>query len=366
MRILKPAVTALAFAVLSMPALAQAPAGEAGAPQPAPKAANGKPDLTGFWTHASVTTLQRAPGRSLVVSEAEAKKIADNTGVAGFAANEEGFNKNTRYSDPNAGAPEKGGKDFGAKGYDTFWTQPGDRLAKVNGEYRTSYIIEPANGLLPFKDPAAQAKKRAINSARYMTGDAPYEGPEETAVPERCLIGFSNMGGPGMLNGLYNNNYQFVQTPTHLMILVEMVHDARIIPIFDNAETARAHHRPATMAPWLGDTVGWWEGDTFVMESVNVKPLQGETMSFPLSKKGVVTERLTRTSDHDVVYQFVVDDPETYTQTWKAELAFYPSDGLYEYACHEGNYGLPGILAGARQKEADAAAAKIKKVKAKN
>ncbi|MDP3491934.1 MAG: hypothetical protein Q8R82_02385, partial [Hyphomonadaceae bacterium] len=120
---------------------------------------------------------------------------------------------------------------------------------------------------------------------------------------------------------------------------------------------------PAAMAPWMGDTVGWWEGDTFVMETINVKPLQAENMSFPLSDKGVVTERLTRTTSNDVLYQFSVHDPETYTQDWKAEMAFYPSEGMYEYACHEGNYGLPGILAGARKLEADADA-KVKKVKA--
>ena len=366
MRILKPAAVALAFAVLATPALAQAPVGESAAAGPAPKAANGKPDLSGLWSHASVTTLERVPGRALVVSQAEAQKIADSTGVAGFAANEEGFNKNTRYSDPNAGAPEKGGKDFGAKGYDTFWTQPGTMLANVNGEYRTSHIVEPADGRLPFADPAAQAKKRAINGARYMTGNAPYEGPEETALAERCLITFGNMSGPGMLNALYNNNYQFVQTPTHMMILVEMVHDARIIPIFDNAEKARAHHRPAAMAPWMGDTVGWWEGDTFVMETINVKPLQAENMAFPLSDKGVVTERLTRLGDKEINYQFIVHDPETYTQDWKAELSFYPTTQLYEYACHEGNYGMHGILAGAREKERQAAvAAKAKPVKAK-
>jgi len=365
MRILKPAAMALAVAALAAPALAQAPVAESAAAGPVPKATNGKPDLSGLWSHASVTTLERAPGRPLVVSQAEAQKIADNTGVAGFAANEEGFNKNTRYSDPNAGAPEKGGKDFGAKGYDTFWTQPGTMLAHVNGEYRTSHIVSPADGRLPFVDPAAQAKKRALNGTRYMTGNAPYEGPEETALPERCLITFGNMSGPGMLNALYNNNYQFVQTPTHMMILVEMVHDARIIPIFDNAETARKHHRPAVMSPWMGDTVGWWEGDTFVMETTNVNPLQADYMSFPLSDKGVVTERLTRTTSKDVFYEFSVHDPEVYTQDWKAELAFYPSDGMYEYACHEGNYGLPGILAGARKREADAAAAaKVKKVKA--
>ena len=113
-------------------------------------------------------------------------------------------------------------------------------------------------------------------------------------------------------------------------------------------------HKPQTITPWLGDTVGWWDGDTFVMETVNVKPIQAENQAFPLSSSGVVTERLTRTSDHDIFYEFTVNDPEIYTQPWKAELSFYPSKGMFEYACHEGNYGMHGILAGAREEERQA------------
>ncbi|MBK8837644.1 MAG: hypothetical protein IPO30_02820 [Hyphomonadaceae bacterium] len=350
MRMLKPALTALAIAIMAAPALAQVP-----------KAADGKPDLTGFWTNASLTPLQRAAAnKTLVVSEMEAKKIADGTAVAGIPADDPEFNKNARYSDPTKGAPPKGGKDFGVKGYDSFWVTPGTMLAHVKGEYRTSNIVDPPSGQLPFVDPAGQARKGMLGFQRYATGNAPYEGPEETAISERCLIGFGQTGGPGMLSVLYNNNYQMVQTPTHMMILVEMAHDTRIVPIFPTAEKARASHRPATFKPWLGDTVGWWEGDTFVMETINVNPLQAENQAFPLSEQGVVTERFTRTSDKDIFYEFSVTDPVNYTQPWKAELAFYPSPGLYEYACHEGNYGMHGILAGAREKERQAAAVKTK------
>ncbi len=148
-----------------------------------------------------------------------------------------------------------------------------------------------------------------------------------------------------------------------MMILVEMAHDARIVPIFATADQARAHHRPQVITPWLGDTVGWWEGDAFVMETVNVNPLQAENQSFPLSKQAVVTERLTRTGEKDIFYEFSVNDPGTYTQPWKAELSFYPTSKLYEYACHEGNQGMIGILAGARELER-AKAAEAKQVKA--
>jgi len=157
--------------------------------------------------------------------------------------------------------------------------------------------------------------------------------------------------GPVMVHTLYNNNYQFVQTPDYLMVLVEMAHDARIIPIFPTADKAKASHKPNVIKPWLGDSVAWWEGDTLAVETINVKPLEAENGSFPISAKAKVTERLQRTGDKEIFYAFTVDDPDTYTQPWKAELSFYPSKALYEYACHEGNYGLHGILAGARNLE---------------
>ena len=145
-----------------------------------------------------------------------------------------------------------------------------------------------------------------------------------------------------------------------------MAHDARIIPIFASAEQARANRRPSAIKPWFGDSVGWWEGDTFVMESTNINPVQVDNQSsFPISDRAVITERFTRTSEKDIVYEFGVNDPETYTKPWKAQQSFYPSSGVYEYACHEGNYGMHGILAGAREKDRRAAAktAKVKTVK---
>lgn len=338
MRHIGPALIAIAVALAS-PAMAQVP-----------RTADGKPDFTGIWTNASLTPLSRAQGvTKLVVDDAEAQKIVENTGLAGISADDPEFK--ATYSDPNKGAPEKGGADFGLKGYDAFWVAPGTHLAKVKGEWRTSNIVEPANGQIPYKDPAGQMARQMKGFQTYMTGNAPYEGPEEPSLSERCLIGFGQTGGPGMLSVLYNNNYQFVQTPDHMMILVEMAHDARIVPIFANGDEARKNHRPNAIKPWLGDTVGWWEGDTFVMETRNVYPLQAEDMSVPLSPKGVVTERLTRTGEKDIFYEFSVNDPDTYTQPWKAELSFYPSPALYEYACHEGNHGMLGILAGARELE---------------
>ncbi len=352
MRMLRPALTALAVAIMAAPALAQVP-----------KASDGKPDLTGVWTHASVTPLQRAPeNKTLVVSEAEAKRIAAGFTVGGIK--EEGYK--TTYSDPTKGAPPKGGDDFGVQAYDSFWWDPGTKLAFVKGEWRTSNIVDPPNGQMPLKDPEADAKKRKMRRDVYETGKADYDGPEVPTLGERCVM-FGSKAGPGMQSGGYNNNYQFTQTPTHMVIQVEMGPDTRIIPIYATAVEARTHHRPAALKPWAGDSVGWWEGDTFVMESINVKPLQAENHGFPLSQTGVVTERFTRTGDKDIFYEFIVNDPELYTQPWKAELSFYPSKAIYEYACHEGNYGMIGILAGAREKDRRAAAksanAKTKTVK---
>lgn len=353
MTFLKTSLSAIAIALLTAPAFAQSEA---------PRSGDGKPDLTGFWTNASLTPLTRdRTVTKLVVDEAEAQKIVENTGLAGISADDPEFK--ATYSDPNKGAPEKGGDDFGLKGYDAFWVAPGEKLAKVKGEYRTSNIVEPANGQLPFKDPAGQMKRQLEGFRVYMTGNAPYEGPEEPTLSERCLIGFGQTGGPGMLSVLYNNNYQFVQTPDHMMILVEMAHDARIVPIFANGDEARKNHKPNAIKPWLGDTVGWWEGDTFNMETRNVNPMQAVDQSFPLSASGVVTEKLTRVAADEIFYEFSVNDPETYTQPWRAELSFHPAKHVLEYACHEGNHGMIGILAGARELERQAEAAKTKKSK---
>jgi hypothetical protein len=321
------------------------------------------PDLTGTWTNASLTGLQRpANATSLVVDEAEARRIAQGTSLAGIPADDPDFNRNATYSDPNAGPPPKGSQDFGLKGYDAFWVAPGEMLAKVKGEYRTSYIVDPPSGRIPYT-PAAQAilQERQKGAVRYLTGIGGNAGPEDTNLAERCLIGFGQTGGPGMLSVLYNNTHEIVQTPDHVVIVVEMNHDARVIPLFDTAAEARANHRPKAMPMWLGDSVGWYEDGALVIETRNVHPQQRVAGAFPMSEKTVVTERLSRVSDKEIFYQFTVEDPELYTRPWTAELSFHPAPGRqFEYACHEGNYSMPGMLAGERLKEAEALQAKAK------
>jgi hypothetical protein len=313
-----------------------------------------RPQLTGVWTNASLTSLNRPQGvDSLVVSPADAEKIAAGTAIAGIAPGD--FDDNAP-SNTESGAPPAGSIDFGLRGYNSFWTDPGSSLALVKGEFRTSYIIDPPSGRVPrLEVPKVSFTDRGFGR-RYLTGMGDNSGPEALPLAERCLLGFGNTAGPGMMGTLYNSTYQFVQTDDYVMILAEMAHDARIIPLFDSAEDARANTRPQVMEQWLGDSRGWYEGDTLVVETINIKPIQMEQSSVPITDDGTITERFSRHSDSEIVYQFIVEDSNLYRQPWTAELSFYATEGpVYEYACHEGNYAMPGILAGARFQEAEAA-----------
>ena len=322
---------------LTVGAVAQA----ADKPYSPPRTSYGKPDLTGVWSNASVTNLTRAPGvTALVVDKDQAAKLAKDSPFQKLAAAEEG------PSNFNDNLLKDGNSD---RGYNTFWIDPGQSLANVGGQFRTSWIVEPANGQMPLSDEG----RKLLGQYRAERAKNLFAGPEFLPVSERCLIGFTGAGGPGMLNTIYNNNYQIVQTPDAVVIDVEMVHDARVIPLFKSKAEALAHHRPANMAPWLGDSVGWWEGDTLVIDTTHVNPEQGHTGPIYLSDQGRVTERFTRTSATQVLYQFQVDDPVYYTQSWKAEEALNArKEHVYEYACHEGNYAMAGILGGARKQEA--------------
>ena len=316
--------------------------------------ADERPDLEGLWTNSSLTGLTRPSGvDQLVVTAEEALQIAANTSIAGLPADQIDAPEST-----NPGtAPPAGSFDFGLRGYNDFWIDPGSTLAQVRGEFRTSYIIDPADGRIPrLENPRVSFEDRGFGM-RYVTGEGDARGPEALPLAERCLIGFGNTAGPGMMGTLYNSTYQFVQTDDYFMILVEMVNDARIIPLFDSAEEARANTRPAEWQQWFGDSRGWYEGDTLVVETVNVRPLQMEQSSVQITGDGRITERFSRHSDSEIVYQFTVEDDNLYSQPWTAELSYRTMDDgpMYEYACHEGNYAMPGILAGARRAEAEAA-----------
>jgi len=313
---------------------------------PAQAQENERPDLEGIWTNASLTNLNRPNGvETLVVSAEEARVIVANTPIAGL---EGGLDEGDGINDTPAAA----GEDFGTRAYNNFWVDPGANLALVKGEYRSSYVVIPENGRVPrLENPNYDFERRNFGS-RYATGFGDASGPEAIPNAERCLIGFGNKAGPGMMAALYNNTYQFVQTEGYVMILVEMVHDARIIPIYDTPEQARANRRPVVLEQWFGDSVGWYEDGELVVETVNIDPLQLSQSSIPITKQGHIIERFSRYSENEIFYQFTVEDSNIYSQPWTAELSFYATDdGLYEYACHEGNYSMPGILAGARRLE---------------
>jgi len=321
---------ALAALGLTTPLLAQAPTDY----EP-PRTSEGRPDFQGTWSNASITTLQRNPRYDYLV-------IPDEELASVTAAHPQNVRQAT---DDNLQPGELlDGSDLQmGRGYNAFWIDPGQQFGLVRGEYRTSWIIDPPDGRVPYSEQGQELRRQY--RAQWVNND----GPEGRSLGERCLIGFGNTGGPPMLNVLYNNNYRIVQTPDYLMIMVEMNQDARIIPIDGD-------HRPKEWQRWLGDSIGWWEGDTLVVETRHLHPQQAQSGSVNLSEEGVVTERFTRYSDDQILYEFTVEDPVYYTQAWHAEMSFNATDErIYEYACHEGNYGLPGILVGARREEADAA-----------
>ena len=333
----RPIATArrMLFPVLGLALLLVSPLAAAQDTYEPPRTPSGKPDFQGLWTNASITTLQRDSRYD--------KLVLDPDEVATVTA---AHPQNVRQAtDDNLQAGELlDGSDLGmGRGYNAFWIDPGSSFGVVRGEHRTSWIIEPENGRIPYSEEGQQLRREF--RAHFSSND----GPEGRSLGERCLIGFGGTGGPPMLNVLYNNHYRFVQTDDYLMIQVEMNQDARIIPI-------NGQHRPAALQQWLGDSIGWWEGDTLVVETRNLHPQQAGSGQVNLSDEGRVIERFTRYSDEQILYEFEVDDPVYYTQVWRGEMSFNTTDSqMYEYACHEGNYGLPGILAGERRAEADAA-----------
>jgi hypothetical protein len=322
------------------------------------------PDLSGFYDSSSLTPLNRS-------SEFGDKRFMTREEATAIMADAQArYEKDAQRSDPNRGAPAVGGaaptfaddsqrETLGAGnvgGYNYFWVDPGDDLVEIDGKIPTSIVYDPPNGRQPMMTPKgmAQAMDNFSSFARANDGTAwwlneegpgPFDGPEELALAERCLLGFS--AGPPMLPGLYNNQKRIVQTPDHVVILVEMVHDARIIRIDDE-------HAPSANRKWLGDSVGRWEDQTLVVETVNFKEKTGLSGG---DENLRLVERFSKLDNGDLLYDFTVDDPTAWTQPWSGQYVWKSSnDKVYEYACHEGNYAMGGILRGARLLEAEAIA----------
>lgn len=308
-----------------------------------PKTPFGQPDLQGSWSNVSMTPETRPAsfGDRLVYTPEEVAKIE------GAAAKE--AVEGDKAVDPNKPAPAVGGDkpaagtrpEFVAAGgavggYDRGWLDPGNAIMRVNGEPRTSVITSPGGKAPKFKAGVTGPDMKALFRDVY-------DNPENRSLGERCIMGFGRNAGPPMLaNGFYNNDYQIVQTPDSVAIRVEMVHDVRIIRL-------NSSHRTDGVRPWMGDSIGHWDGDTLVVETTNIPEKMGYHGSW---KNLTVTERFTRKGPNRLLYQFTIHDPTMWDVDWGGEYEFHPLEGeIYEYACHEGNYALRNILAGARAQE---------------
>jgi len=343
--------TAFCAAPLAQGAAAPAPLTKAPATKApaykAPRNAFGQPDLSGVWNNATLTPLTRQAkfGLRATYTPEEVKALEGDAQREVVEGNQP--------TDPNAPATAKNpssvalrpqyaaaGGDTG--GYNRGWLDPGSAVMRVGGEPRNSLLTTPDGQFPPRKAGAPPMRGyRSLGS---------FDNPEQRPLGERCIMGFGRNAGPPMLpNGFYNDNYQIVQTGDAVVIDVEMVHDVRIVRL-------NSKHRTDGVRPWMGDSIGWWEGDTLVVETTNIP--QAEELAGAW-KDLKVTERFTRVGKDRLRYAFTVEDPMVWDKPWGGEYEFAPLNGvIYEYACHEGNYALPSMLSAARQAERDAAKAR--------
>jgi hypothetical protein len=302
-------ISAISTFLLTLPVSAQSP-----------RTADGKPDLQGVWTNATVTPLERPPelGNQQFFTKEQAalyaKKVVETTN-----------------SDRRDGGAEV---DVG-RAYNNFWRESG---TKVVPTLRTSLIVDPADGRIPALTPDAQRIAAAKAEARRLH---PADGPEDRSLQERCILWPA--AGPPMMPVGYNSNYQIVQGKGYVAVIAEMIHDVRVIP------TDGSPHLPSNVRQWLGDPRGHWEGNTLVVDSTN---FTDKTNFRGSSEKLHLIERFTRTGPESMMYEFTVDDPASFTKPWTAQVPMTRSAGpVLEYACNEGNYAMQGILAGARAEE---------------
>jgi len=295
-------------------------------PVPA-RTSDGKPNLAGIYSFSTITPLQRPEGlagkATLSEDEATAFEASENTRL------------NRDLFDPEKGQPSAGyapRAQGGVLSYNEFWYERG---SKLTNDKRTSLIVDPPSGTIPLTDTA----RRRVAAMRQLSDSGLGDSYADRPLADRCLQGFNS--GPPMTPGAYNNNVQIVQSPGYVVIVNEMVHNARIIPT-----DGRPHTK---LRQWSGDSRGHWEGDTLVVDTVNFRretSLQGSTAETH------VIERFTRVDSDTLKYEFTVSDAGSYTQPWSAMVPLMRIPGpIFEYACHEGNYALPNILAGARAQE---------------
>jgi hypothetical protein len=310
-----------ALALTPWPAAAQSQT-----PAP-PRTPDGKPNLSGIYSFSTITPLQRPEALSgkatLSDEEASAFEASENT------------RQNRDLFDPIKGQPSAGyapRAEGGVLSYNEFWYERGSKLTR---DRRTALIVDPPSGTIPLTDAA-----RRVNAARARLSNSGLgDSYEDRPLTDRCIQGFNS--GPPMTPNQYNNNVQIIQAPGLVVILNEMIHNARIIPTDGRPHT--------TIRSWSGDSRGRWERDTLVVETVNFRretSLPGSTADTTL------VERFTRVDADTLKYEFTATDPHSYTQPWSAMVPMLRIPGpLFEYGCHEGNYALPNILGGARAQE---------------
>jgi len=319
-----------------------------------PRMPDGKPDLQGMYDLAMLTPVERPNNLPAVLTDEQAAKLEKDVAA-----------RNEALSAPINGdraAPPKGGDGSvgpagNVGGYNSFWIDRGTHYSTVDGQKRSSIVMDPPDGRVPAMTEDARKRQASRFAAARLQSDATessdpglepagaYDDPERRPLGERCLIGFGSTSGPPILpNYFYNNLHQIVQTSDHVMILTEMVHDARIIRL-------NAPHAPPNVRKWLGDSIGRWEGDTLVVETTN---FTDKTRFRGTTENLKVTERFTRVDANSLKYRFTIEDPKTWDTPWTGEYTWpITQDHLYEYACHEGNYAMGNILRGARLREAD-------------
>ncbi len=346
-----------ALVVIAVAAALMMFAASAADAQEIPRRHDGRPDLSGTYDIATLTPAQRPDrfGDRLELTPEEAAALAEH-----WSTN---FDKDHAPSDPNREAPPKGGTGIYAPeftgaagkvgGYNAFFVDIGTGAFQLNGKYRTSIITDPPDGRYPSLSEHGQERSKRLAPFRHEnTGTAwwldlpvgPYDDHELRPLAERCIL-TRGASGPPSMPGMYNNLKTIVQTDTHVMILIEWMHDVRIIRL-------DSEHLPDTIRKWSGDSIGRWEGDTLIVETRNFREIPGSVTRG--SRDMRVTERFSRIDADNLRYEFTVEDP-AYETVWSGE---YPwpatSHKLYEYACHEGNYAFGNIMRGARLLEREA------------
>jgi len=307
----------VAIALMSAPAFAQ----QACAQErwKAPRTSYGAPDLQGVWTNRTATPLERPAAFDALTTTEEREKAFIASSTRAFL--------------------EDNSDNIG--GRQSEWWEIGDSMLRINGEIRTSIIVDPPNGKMPY---SVEGRARLNKGFSDMLNV--YDQPEARPSTERCLAGGSGSTGVPIFTARYNGHYQFVQTADYLVIAMEQNGQRRIIPLRPQPKTSARQ--------WNGYSTGHWEGDTLVVETEGFVPGDAYKPAAPLyvSENAKVTERFSRVSPTEILYQYTVDDPTAFTQAWRGEQLFYAArDRVFETACHEGNYSLPGILAGGRAME---------------